>query len=218
MAPTAPSISRCLAALVAIILLGLSSPGHGDEASVSPDLTVPAREHLPLGPPPVAVEAGETTSGGGFMPGVLEMARVGGALAAVVALLLGLRYVLRRMSGMPLGRRPEGVVHVHARYPVARGQQIVLVQVGPRIIVAHQGGGSMRTLSEITDPAEVANLRASLAAGGRDVASSTGDFKQDLAMATAESSDRVVDLTRRPPVEPVRATRSRRLPGWRSGS
>jgi len=106
---------------------------------------------------------GEESSndGQGLDPRVNEILRVGGALAAVVALLLVLRVILRRLGG-PLtgGSRPSGVVEVLARYPVARGQQLVLLKMGGRIVLLHQTKAGMTTLSEVTDPDEVAALRA----------------------------------------------------------
>ncbi|HAW95818.1 MAG TPA: hypothetical protein DCX60_06040, partial [Phycisphaerales bacterium] len=57
-------------------------------------------------------------------------------------------------------RAPEGVASIMARYPVARGEHVVLLEVGRRILVVHQASGSMTTLSELTDRDEVADMRA----------------------------------------------------------
>ncbi|MEE2906725.1 MAG: flagellar biosynthetic protein FliO [Planctomycetota bacterium] len=180
---------------------------------------IPDRERLPLGVSPAMTTEGETPASTGYLPEVMEFVRVGGALLAVVGLLLGLRLLLRRLGGMPSARRPAGIVQVHGRYPVARGQQVVLLQVGQRIIVAHQGSGGMRTLAEITDPDEVANIRGSL--DGKRSGDSDTDFHQALAEAAAASEDHVVDLTR-PDRNRVRtretARRRSRLPGWRGAS
>jgi hypothetical protein len=56
---------------------------------------------------------------------------------------------------------------VLARYPLARGQQIVLLEVGRRILVTHQTAQAVTTLGEVSDPDEVADLRARCEAGRR---------------------------------------------------
>jgi flagellar biogenesis protein FliO len=52
------------------------------------------------------------------------------------------------------------VASILARYPVARGEHVVLLEVGRRILVVHQASGSMTTLSELSDHDEVADIRA----------------------------------------------------------
>lgn len=94
--------------------------------------------------------------------------RVALALALVMALLLGFRSVLRRSGHLLVGGvRPSGVVEVLARYPVARRQHLVLLKVGRRVVLLHQGSGTMSALTSITDADEVAHLLASMEAGAR---------------------------------------------------
>lgn len=215
MATTAPQIARFLVmCLLGFILLG-STQLVGqivDDHSI-----LPVQEQLPLGTETVNVVDGEAEMDDGFMPGFVEFARVGAALLGVVMLLLAMKFVLRRMGGGLSSMRPSGVVQIHARYPVARGQQIVILQVGNRFIVAHQGGGEMRTLSEITEADEVARLKQAL--NGNEVKTGA-DFQQELAEAAAAASDGVVDLTRAPRPATGGAARSARLrlPGWRGAS
>lgn len=105
--------------------------------------------------------------------GELGIGRTAAALAGVVALALVLaaavRAAARRRGGLmlalgPAGRAPSGVVHVLARYPIQRGQLLVLLKVGPRVLLACQSritrltGGGMTTLAEFTDPDQVADL------------------------------------------------------------
>lgn len=215
MAMTAPQIARSLM----MCLLGLLLSGSTTLLAQSIDGTtfLPVQEQLPLGTEMVSVVDGQAEMDESFMPGLVEFARVGAALLGVVMLLLAMRYMLRRMGGGFSAKRPSGVVQIHARYPVSRGQQIVILQVGNRFIVAHQGGGDMRTLSEITDSDEVARLKQTLAGHG---ASSGGDFQQELAEAAAAASDGVVDLTRTPRPSGVHGNRPGRIrmPGWRGTS
>jgi flagellar biogenesis protein FliO len=96
-------------------------------------------------------------------------------LVAVLAVVLGAAAVVRRAARAggggslgaalgPGGRAPSGLVEVLARYPVARGQLVVLLRVDARVLVlshtlpsrGHAGG--MATLSEIVEPEQVASI------------------------------------------------------------
>jgi hypothetical protein len=81
----------------------------------------------------------------------------------------GLRYLARRQGGLmasmgPGGRAPTGLMEVLGRYPVARGQTLVLIKLDRRVLLLSQsvggraGGGGFTTLSEITDPDDVASI------------------------------------------------------------
>jgi flagellar biogenesis protein FliO len=138
-----------------------------------------------------------------------EAGRVGGALAVVCCLILGLRFLLRRAGAAGAGR-PSGVVEILARYPVARGHHLVLLKLGRRILLLHQGSSGMSTLTDIADPEEVAGLLARVSAGSRGgarrafasvlrrAAGQTQDGWPDPAgrLVRVESGATVVDLTR----------------------
>jgi flagellar biogenesis protein FliO len=129
-----------------------------------------------------------------------DVVRVLLALACVVALLLGIRFVMRRAGGaMAGGGRPSGVLQVHGRYPAGRGQSMLLIQVGNRMILVHQGGGRMKTLAEFSDPEDVADLRTRLEAGKQGVGRLIpfkGVLAGEQAKATGtEESEDTVDLT-----------------------
>ena len=174
-------------------------------------------------------EAGAATAGGDLLPsgeGAGEAFQVGASLAGVLALIWVLRYLLRRARGDYAGRRilagagaPSGVASILAKYPLSRGQQVVLLEVGRRVIVAHQGDGSMSTLSEITDADEVADLKARLSGVERTERDKTFDAKLSSSLEATPGPDSLatvagmpgmvaetVDLTRR-------ANRGQRLVG-----
>lgn len=95
-----------------------------------------------------------------------EMLRVIMALAVVIGLLMAVRVMLRKGVGMGgAAGRPSGVLQILARFPIARGQSLVVLQLGRRIVLLHQSSAGMRTLSEISDPDEVANLLSRMEAG-----------------------------------------------------
>ncbi len=97
-----------------------------------------------------------------------EITRVLGALAVVLGLLFGLRAVVRRSRwALASGGRPSGVVEILARYPVARGQHLILLKLARRVLLVHRSGSTMTTLSEVSDPDEVAALLGRIEAGSR---------------------------------------------------
>ncbi|MFT3686092.1 MAG: flagellar biosynthetic protein FliO [Phycisphaerales bacterium] len=62
------------------------------------------------------------------------------------------------------GRAPAGLLEVLGRYPVARGQTLVLLKLDQRVLLLSQTSpsrghaGGFQTLSEITDPSDVASI------------------------------------------------------------
>ena len=132
--------------------------------------------------------------------GLKDALQVGGGLAVVLALLWVVRSLVRRSGGKhgglsaTGGRSPSGVASILARYPIARGQQVLLLGIGQRIIVVHQSAGTMQTLSEITDPDEVLALRIQI--NGTDRADADGGFAAKIAQSLETKPDG-------PPLEPV---------------
>lgn len=203
-------------------------PDREDESSLS---RAPWHEQLPLGAPRsmelrqreegVSQDAGqdETAGGGSILqridPRASDVVQVLSALAAVIGLALFLKLAASKLSrGLAGSSRPSGVLEVLARYPIARGQQLILLKLGRRIVLAHATGGSMRTLTEVTDSDEVAALLARIEAGssGRDslrFRSILNQFKHEHDMAQQANAPRsaaelsrdggeIVDLTRAP--------------------
>lgn len=116
---------------------------------------------------------GERQAGGGS--GSLGSGSVQSVIGLGFVLILilggagGLRYLARRQGGLmasmgPGGRAPTGLIEVLGRYPVARGQTLVLIKLDRRVLLLSQsvggraGAGGFTTLSEITDPDEVASI------------------------------------------------------------
>lgn len=91
-----------------------------------------------------------------------EPTRVVVALAVVIGLIALLRWVGRRVFGVAGPGRSTRAVQVLSRSPLSPKQNLVLIRVGRRLLVVADGGGAMNTLSEITDPDEVAALLGQL--------------------------------------------------------
>ncbi len=87
-----------------------------------------------------------------------EVKRVLIALSIVIVLILALRWFGRKFFGVAGGGRSTRTIQVLSRSPLSPRQQVVLVRVGRRLLVLADSGGQMSTLSEITDPDEVAAL------------------------------------------------------------
>lgn len=110
--------------------------------------------------------AGQTgTQTGNAIPGRGTMAmgwvRTFGALALVIGLIFLARMGLRRLT--PGGATPTrlgGALQVLGRTTMGPRQSVVLMRVGQRILVVGESAGAMRTLAEVCEPEEVADLLA----------------------------------------------------------
>jgi flagellar biogenesis protein FliO len=93
----------------------------------------------------------------GAPPG-LGFAQLALALTGVVTLILVLRWAAGRVVPGMAGAAGSRVLQVLARGAIGPRQQVVILRVGRRIIVAGSSGGQLSTLCEITDPDETSEL------------------------------------------------------------
>ena len=126
-----------------------------------------------------------------------EVTRVLGALAIVLGLLLLVRAVFKRVRRIlpARGDQPSGVLEILARYPVGRGQHLVLLKLARRIILVHQSSGQMTALTEMTDPDEVAGLLSRMEAGSSE--RGAAKFRNALAEFMADHDAARKQLPRR---------------------
>jgi len=128
-------------------------------------------ESMPLGAPTALPAAGG---------GASEVVRVVVALAVVVGLALAAKWWVSR-SGIASRWKGNGAFEVVARHPMGRGQAVLVARFGPRVLCLQQSRDGLRTLAEISDPAEVAGvLRGSPSA-------STSEVTVDLRRSTGAS-------------------------------
>jgi len=73
--------------------------------------------------------------------------------------------MMTRGAGLLQGGRPSGVIEILGRYPLGRKQSLVLLKLARRVILVHQNGTQMTTLSEVSQPHEVAALLSRVEAG-----------------------------------------------------
>lgn len=137
----------------------------------------PTRERLPLGSKgTTAVQTRRDGSAASsswlsaWLTGpMLSLAAVLGLIAVIAGLM---RLLGRHRAGSSLraelgsgGRAPSGLMEVIGRYPMGRGLSLVLLRIERRIVLLSmstglRGGGNFTTLTEITDPEEVASILA----------------------------------------------------------
>jgi len=155
-------------------LIGAAGQTATSPASFRSNLT---REHntpvVPEGMEPSRLQAG---------PGWWKTA---GAMAIVIGLMLGLWAIFKRWAlnhggfgALSTGRNraPAGLLEILGRYPVSRGQTLMLLKLDRRVLLVSQSSSarstSMTTLCEMTDPEEVASILLRAAdADGRSMAS-----------------------------------------------
>lgn len=127
---------------------------------------------LPLGVSRPTRESRALQADQGSEPGSASMpgwTRIGAALGGTLVLALGSIAVLKRitMGQHALAgsvRAPSGLVQVLARYPLAPRQNLIVLKLDRRILLLSQSAGGrgespgVRTLTEITDPEDVASI------------------------------------------------------------
>jgi flagellar biogenesis protein FliO len=94
----------------------------------------------------------------------VDAVRVIMALAGVLGLIFMLRWGGKKVLPATMGGARTGAVKVLARCPLAHRQQVVLLQIGKRIIVAADCASQLSSLCQITDADEVAAILGSLQA------------------------------------------------------
>jgi flagellar biogenesis protein FliO len=214
--------SMVYAAIAAMSVL--LPPAAADEITILPPAFTPApQEATSLGMPRDSFDASGISDGSAeqqsetalsrFDPRKSDIAQVIGAMSVVIGLLVVMRMVFLRASRSLGGAgRPSGVVEILARYPVARGQQLILLKLARRVLLIHQNGTAMTTLSEMSDADEVAALLSRVEAGTSNHSSKSfkrifSKFASDhdavasepfnAARASNEQGE-VIDLTKRP--------------------
>jgi flagellar biogenesis protein FliO len=88
--------------------------------------------------------------------------RVAGALGVVIGCIFIVRYIGKKLLGLQTSGSGGGGVQILSRTPVSPRQQLMLIQVGRRIVLVANCGAAMNALCEITDADEVASLAGQL--------------------------------------------------------
>lgn len=159
-------------------------------------------------------------------PRTSPISRVLCSLGLVLLLLFGLKSLMKRGAGF-FGQvgRPSGVLEILARYPLDRKQSLVVLKLARRVLLLHQNGSQMTTLSEITEPIEVASLLSRIEAGSsgkqaqrfqsmlkrfeaeHDSARRRNEREDLFPALENDGENKVVDLTRRQRRLPIASQR-----------
>jgi flagellar biogenesis protein FliO len=142
------AISRVLIVLLA------ASTARAQDAPLAVPTTQNALESTALRQPSGNTTPAQRTtlSAGG------EILKLFFALGIVIVLILLLRWLLQRYLGVNVGGGKSGLVRVVSRTTLSPRQQVVLLQVGRRIVVVGDSAGTLTALAQITDDDEVANI------------------------------------------------------------
>ena len=172
------------AAIFVCVLLGLLADGAravDASANVRDAIVPPAPPSGPLEQTPLKL-----TRGGGAAAATTtqqatpapkaskawDFARIPIALGAVILLILGLRWVGKRLTGAGSGKGNERGVKVLSRSVLAPRQQMLVVQFGRRLLLVGSSGAEMTPLCQLDDPDEVAEVLAQLKSDGGGAARS----------------------------------------------
>lgn len=155
-------LAAVLAALLGVLMAGKAALADAPTTAPAADSSVIVRHAE-------AAQAAATSSSSSSEPSATSlvtnvggggsMLRVGMALAGVVGLILILKYGAGTMLGVKAaGPRANKGVRVLSRTTMGPRQQLVLLQVGRKLVLVADSGGTVSTVTEIVDPDEVAEL------------------------------------------------------------
>jgi flagellar biogenesis protein FliO len=130
-------------------LVPASSGASGASTRHSPRPLTPRRAPSRSGSPAV-----------GSISAARPASLVVGSLAAVVGLLALIVWCTRRFAPPGMSVLPKEVLEPLGRAVLPGQQAVQLVRLGPKLLLIAQHEGSLATLAEITDPAEVEHLLA----------------------------------------------------------
>jgi flagellar biogenesis protein FliO len=121
----------------------------------------------------------------------IDFRRVVISLAIVLALVFLCRWAAKWFFPSAAVGRSSQVMKVLSRAVIAPRQQLLLVQVGKRLVMVGDCGQQMSALAEITDPDEVATLLGQLRAD-TPAPESTNPFAPLLGRARAQFDESTV--------------------------
>jgi flagellar biogenesis protein FliO len=122
------------------------------------------------------------------------------ALAVVIGAIFGLRWAGQRFFGIS-SVGDGGVVKVLSRSTIGPRQQVILMQVGKRVLVVANSATGINTLCEVSDGEEIASLvseakrpvieraKSFKSLFGRAEANFDGDVQEETAKEIAEKED-----------------------------
>jgi flagellar biogenesis protein FliO len=207
---------RFLLSLIILLAVAATTPAQDGPLQQPPSTEPAAQEsappesdNRPIDQRPI--RRSESTAVRPDAPGETKPASFGGsfqrlllALGIVLGLILLLRFGSRRLfpnSAAPASR----AVRVLSRTTLAPRQQVLLLQVGRRVVVVAESNGQMSTLANLDDADEVAQLLGQIDAEREERATTTFGAMLGRARTEIESPE--------PAVEPQKRTDDPPRPG-----
>lgn len=172
------SITRWLAGATVILAMSnalLAEPAT--DKTAHPPTTAPAAisaaDAIKI-PPRTGVSTPAASATSSLSNNNFSASRVLMALSVVVGTIFVMRWAARRLLGLPANAGAGGAIHVLSRSTLSPKQQLMLIQVGRRIVLVANCGAQMNPLCEISDPEEIAGLVGQLQK--RPAESAAGSF------------------------------------------
>jgi flagellar biogenesis protein FliO len=182
-------ILRQLSFLLMLVAVAASMPSAVFAQSTSRPSAYSELEHLPIRTRGAATAPSTQQSaltGAPTRPkSLIDLPRLALAMGVVLLLIFLVRAVGQKFFPNITMSRATSAVRVLSRNSIAHKQQVLLVQVGRRILVLGDNGSQMQPLSEITDPDEVAQLIGQ-ATGAKEQFNKEFDKAQDAFDQTPE--------------------------------
>ena len=138
-----------------------------------------------------------------WRPSTQTLTASGGATAIVVGLLLALTWVVRKCAPKAARPLPREVVEVLGRASLGGKQTTQLIRVGPKLVLVAITPEGVETLTEVTEPGEVARIVAACeSSAGKGSAASFDQLLEQLSNEPSEPAYRASSAA--PPREPSR--------------
>jgi len=158
--------------------LPIETTDEARAAKANRQALVHPNDQRPLGPK-ASVSTEKTNAPGVGAGSSSSLISLLGALALVIGIIFALRGTLRRFLGGAVAASQSPVVQVLTRVAVAPRNHVLLMRVGNRVLVVSDSAAGMRTLAQIDQPEEVADLLTAVASSKST--SAAGGFRQMLA-------------------------------------
>ncbi len=128
-------------------------------SQISPSSPIPNNTEANRIPANSSLEEGKLGDGGSDGgPGWMGYVQTLAALAIVVVLIFATRILIRRLGGQAVQTGRTGPISVVARVAVGARQQLLLIQLGEKLVLVGQSSAGLSALTEVTDPDEIQRL------------------------------------------------------------
>ena len=128
----------------------------GGPPTVSPPHEPVAETKTPIPPRGEKSESGDSSQKN--RSGAASLLRTCANLALVLAVIFGLFYITKRFAPKPKESLPKEALETLGELPFTAKIRLRLVRFGPKLLLLAVSGDRVETVSELTDPTEIAAL------------------------------------------------------------